>query len=133
MSNFVQGAVTVHDIPYMEGERIRLTMISRNRINSSVEDRKMISKVLKVEPFDDIAAHYISIEHYDPSPEIRGILDSKKYNYFSCYKNYKTAFKKHNSKELAEALLKYFEEFNENSPLMDFDETVQHICFIHRN
>lgn len=108
-------------------------MITRNRIISSIEDKKMISKVLNVDPVDDIASHFLSIELYDPAPEIRGILDTKKYNYFSCYKNYQQAFKQHSGKELADALMKFFNEFNESSPLMDFDETVQHICFIHRN
>lgn len=84
----------------------------------------MIAKVTNVEPYDDITSHFISIELYDPSPEIRGILDIKKYNYFSCFKDYEQAFKKHSVKELASGLVNFFEEFNENSPLMDFDETV---------
>lgn len=125
--------MTIHDIAYMDSRRIRITMISRNRIISSEEDRKMILKVSEVDPFEDIAAHQVSVEIYDTSPEVRGVVETKEYNYFSCFKNYEEACKRHDATNLSKALVNYFNEFSSNSPLMDFDEKVQHVCFVHKN
>jgi len=69
--------------------------MTRNRIISSLEDRKMIAKISEVEPFDDISAHLTVMEIYDTSPEVQGVISTHKYNYFSCFKDYQEAFRNH--------------------------------------
>lgn len=89
----------------MDSKRIRITLISRNRIISSDEDRKLISKVSKVEPYEDVTCHYISMELYDTSPEVRGIVQTIVYDYFSCFKDYDAASKSNKVEDLTDGLI----------------------------
>ena len=72
------------------------------------------------------------MELYDTSPEVRGIVQTIVYDYFSCFKDYDAASKSNKVEDLTDGLIQYFNELNDNSPLMDFQETVRHICFVHR-
>lgn len=96
---------------------------------NSLNEKKILESE-KVNRYKNVNCHHLRIEIYDK--DLKNILETKKFNYFSGFKNYFKDMETHGKEPILYSFYEYFgDEFNINSELMDNHETVKTVILTH--
>ena len=98
---------------------------------NSQESQKILNSKKGANNIDNICSHFVLVNLFDK--EQKKIIKTKKYNYFSAFKNYLKEMKEIGVQEVSRCFYKIYDDLNENTEFISFHEKAKFLVLAHFN